>query len=164
MNVCIICFSLNEPSNPLLYYFYIVFVCTFFLFNFKCSQSTKWTNIWKNLTPLDSSQLEVFLGISIFFKFKFKFKFWAGLKPPQTGNGPDRFDRLPWYPDRLRSVNLTLIPARWWVRVPVHTLMAYHDPIYRTVLISFFYFFVKMLQMMILEKLWRTIIGCYTSS
>ena len=30
MNICITCFSLNEPSNPLLYYFYmfyIVFVC-----------------------------------------------------------------------------------------------------------------------------------------
>jgi len=24
---------------------------------------TKWTNIWKFLTPLDSSQIEVFLGI-----------------------------------------------------------------------------------------------------
>ena len=32
---------------------------------------TKWTNIWKNLTPLDSSQLEVFLGI--FWDF---FIFW----------------------------------------------------------------------------------------
>ena len=31
---------------------------------------TKWTNIWKNLTPLDSSQLEVFLEIlGIFFIF-----------------------------------------------------------------------------------------------
>ena len=41
MNVCIICFSLNEPSNPFLYYFYIVFVyfCKYvFLFNFKYSQ------------------------------------------------------------------------------------------------------------------------------
>ena len=43
MNVCITCFSLNEPSNSFLCYFYIVFVyfCmhVFFLFNFKCSQS-----------------------------------------------------------------------------------------------------------------------------
>ena len=42
MNVCIICFSLNEPSNPLLYYFYIVFVyfCMHvFLFNFKSPQT-----------------------------------------------------------------------------------------------------------------------------
>ena len=51
MNVCIIYFSLNEPSNPLLYYFYIntmynmfyiifVYFCMHvFLFHFKCSKS-----------------------------------------------------------------------------------------------------------------------------
>ena len=51
MNVCITHFSLNEPSNPLLYYFYIntmynmfyiVFVYFYmhvFLFNFKCSEN-----------------------------------------------------------------------------------------------------------------------------
>ena len=32
---------------------------------------TKWTNIWKFLTILDSSQLEVFLEFFLFFKFKF---------------------------------------------------------------------------------------------
>ena len=42
MNVYITCFSLNEPSDPLLYYFYIVFVyfCMHaFLFNFKFPQT-----------------------------------------------------------------------------------------------------------------------------
>ena len=42
MNVCITYFSLNEPSNPVLYYFYIVFVyfCMHaFLFNFKSPQT-----------------------------------------------------------------------------------------------------------------------------
>ena len=34
------------------------------------------------------------------------------MKPPQTGTGPDLFDRLLRYPDRFRSVNLTLPPTR----------------------------------------------------
>ena len=82
MNICITCFSLNEPSNPLLYYFYIntmynifyivfVYFCMhvfLFWFNFKCSQSILNERIFeKKLTPLDLSQLEVFLGI--FWKF-----------------------------------------------------------------------------------------------
>jgi hypothetical protein len=38
---------------------------------------TKRTNIWKFLTPLDSTHLEVFLRILWdFFIFEFKFKFW----------------------------------------------------------------------------------------
>ena len=53
---------------------------------------------WENLTPLDSSHLEVFLGIflGIFHFFNFKFKFWilAGFIPVRTGTGPVRFDRL----------------------------------------------------------------------
>ena len=40
----------------------------------------------KKLTPLDSSQLEVFLGI--FFIF-LKFKFEVLMKPASTGTGPE---------------------------------------------------------------------------
>ena len=50
------------------------FVCIFFLFNFKCSQSILNERIFeKKLTPLDSSQLEVLLGIFHFLEFKFEF-------------------------------------------------------------------------------------------
>ena len=37
MNIYITCFSLNEPSNHLLYYFYIVFV--YFVYMFFCLTS-----------------------------------------------------------------------------------------------------------------------------
>ena len=37
---------------------------------------TKWTNIWKNLTPLDSSQFEVFLGIFWDFFYFFWIQIW----------------------------------------------------------------------------------------
>ena len=65
-------------------------------------------NFWENLTPLDSSHLEVFLGFFwefSFFEFKFEFWIWAGLILARTETGPDRFDRKP---DRFPPVWLTL--------------------------------------------------------
>ena len=53
---------------------------------------TKWTNIWKNLTPLDLSQLKVFLGIFlefyIFWNSNLNFEFgpdWNRPEPFRTG-------------------------------------------------------------------------------
>ena len=55
---------------------------------------TKWTNIWKNLTLLDSSQLEVFLAIFwkffIFLNSNLNFKFgpvWNRPKPELVRTG-----------------------------------------------------------------------------
>ena len=62
---------------------------------------TKWTNIWKNLTPLDSSQLEVFLEFFSFLNSNLNFKFgsvwnrpvsklvrtgWTGYRGFETGS------------------------------------------------------------------------------
>ena len=59
---------------------------------------TKWTNFWENLTPLDSSHLEVFLGIFweffIFLNSNLNFEFgpvWYRPKPE-----PDRFPTVRW--------------------------------------------------------------------
>jgi hypothetical protein len=57
---------------------------------------TKWTNIWKFLTPLNCTHLEVFLRILwdfFIFELKFKFWIWTGWEP--AGTGPDRYDRFP---------------------------------------------------------------------
>ena len=51
---------------------------------------TKWTNIWKFLTPLYSSQLEVFLGIFFIF-FNLNLKFWWNRPVPELVRKP----RLP---------------------------------------------------------------------
>ena len=62
---------------------------------------TKWMNIWKNLTLLDSSQLEVFFGNFSFFGIQI----WIlNLGRFETGRNPVK-------PDRFRSVVLTLIMA-----------------------------------------------------
>ena len=95
MNVCITYFSLNEPSNPLLYYFYIVFVyfvCTLF-FNFKSSQTILNERIFEK--KIDTIRFVApwsifmnFFEIFHFFEFKFEFWIWAGLVPAQTETGP----------------------------------------------------------------------------
>ena len=50
---------------------------------------TKWTNIWKKLTPSDSSQLEVFLEIFLGFFLFFWIQIWSlnlgGFEPTGTG-------------------------------------------------------------------------------
>ena len=57
-------------------------------------------NFWENLTPLDSSHLEVFLviflGIFHFFEFKFEFWIWAGLvpEPDRTGLTGNRSNQI----------------------------------------------------------------------
>jgi hypothetical protein len=67
---------------------------------------TKRTNIWKFLTPLDSTLLEAFLRILWDFLI-----FWIQIQILNlvrlgTGTGPDRFPRFPdWFP----PVRLTLI-------------------------------------------------------
>ena len=105
MNICITCFNLNEPSNSLLYYFYmfyIVFVyfCMhvfLFWFNFKCSQSILNERIFeKNLIPLDLSQLEVFLG-SFWEFFIFWIQIWI-LNWGRFDTGPNRNRSGPVWP------------------------------------------------------------------
>jgi hypothetical protein len=54
---------------------------------------TKWTDIWKFLTPLNSTHLEVFLRFFHLFEFKFKILNPSGFK--LVGTGPDPVDRFP---------------------------------------------------------------------
>ena len=82
---------------------------------------TKWTNFWENLTPLDSSHLEVFLGMFweffIFLNLNLNFEFgpiWYRLKP----------NRLP--PVRWSLTSTTTPEWCWWhVRMPLCWRQAY---------------------------------------
>ena len=58
---------------------------------------TKWTNVWKNLTPLDSSKLEVFLEffweffifLNLNLNLNFEFRpVWNRPKPVTAVSGP----------------------------------------------------------------------------
>ena len=106
MNVCIICFSLNEPFNFFLYYFYIVCVyfCmhVFFLFYFKSPQTILNKQILRKFDTIRFvapwSIFRNFLGIFYFLNSNLNFKFgpvWYRPKPKPgrtslTGNRSNR--------------------------------------------------------------------------
>ena len=84
----------------------------------------KRTNFWENLTPLDSSHLEVFLGIFweffIFLNLNLNFEFgpvWYQPKPEPgrtglTGNRSNRTGPVPVWagtkPAQIQNLNLNL--------------------------------------------------------
>ena len=84
---------------------------------------------WENLTPLDSSHLEVFLVIflGIFHFFEFKFEFWilAGWVPAGTGYRSNRSGPVPvWSGTKPAQIqNLNLNSKKWKIlkKIPKNT-------------------------------------------